>query len=168
MRMYRYAVTPKTTCRFPSRRLSCESSPWSSETTHPVRWVHLCLYRGSLTVNCRSTLKNLRTIATVKVTIAANDGLGRTCDWIPTNENMLHSVLAVRIMIDIAAAVRQVGKDRRARRRSIHNNISKPFYAFDVVKESATRKLKRLIHCASRRTEQFTTNTCTGNHGGDN
>ena len=46
---------------------------------------------------------------------------------------------------DIAAAVRQVGKDRRARRRSIHNNISKPFYAFDVVKESATRKLKRLI-----------------------
>ena len=46
---------------------------------------------------------------------------------------------------DIANAVRQVGRDRRARRRSIHNNLSKPFYAFDVAKESATRKLKRLI-----------------------
>ena len=46
---------------------------------------------------------------------------------------------------DIANAVRQVGRDRRARRRSIHNNLSKPFYAFDVVKESATRKLKRLV-----------------------
>ena len=46
---------------------------------------------------------------------------------------------------DIANAVRQVGRDRRARRRSTHNNLSKPFYAFDVVKESATRKLKRFV-----------------------
>ena len=46
---------------------------------------------------------------------------------------------------DIANAVRQVNRDRRARRRSIHNHLSKPFYAFDVVKESATRKFKRLV-----------------------
>lgn len=46
---------------------------------------------------------------------------------------------------DIANAVRQVNRDRRARRRSIHNNLCKPFYAFDVVKESATRKFKRLV-----------------------
>jgi len=46
---------------------------------------------------------------------------------------------------DIAAAVRKVSKDRRLRRRSVHNNSSRPFYAFDVAKESATRKLKRLV-----------------------
>ena len=46
---------------------------------------------------------------------------------------------------DIANAVRQVNRDRRARRRSIHNNLCEPFYAFDVVKESVTRKFKRLV-----------------------
>lgn len=43
---------------------------------------------------------------------------------------------------DIAQAVRQVGRDRRSRRRSVHNL---PIMKFDEGLESAGRKIKRLV-----------------------
>mmetsp|Transcript_28573 Transcript_28573/g.63538 ORF Transcript_28573/g.63538 Transcript_28573/m.63538 type:complete len:435 (+) Transcript_28573:85-1389(+) len=43
---------------------------------------------------------------------------------------------------DVAEAVRQVGRDRRSRRRSVHNL---PIMKFDEVLESGGRKFKRLV-----------------------